>query len=152
MSESENVRIHFLSNPENVRIGKRQNLKTSDIFRFWKILTFSDSDVFRFWRILTFSDSDLFRFWRILTFSDSDKFRFWRFLILTFSGFDKKWILTFSDSDMFMFLEWPPPKHSKGMSLIRKPCYLCSVKQVTMAIFKVRHDNLTDQRKNPWMG
>ena len=30
MSESENVRIHFLSNPENVRIGKRQNLKTSE--------------------------------------------------------------------------------------------------------------------------
>ena len=30
MSESKNVRIHFLSNPENVRIGKRQNLKTSE--------------------------------------------------------------------------------------------------------------------------
>ena len=30
MSESENVRIHFLSNPENVRIGKRQNLNLSE--------------------------------------------------------------------------------------------------------------------------
>ena len=30
MSESENVRIHFWSNPENVRIGKRQNLKMSE--------------------------------------------------------------------------------------------------------------------------
>ena len=30
MSESENVRIHFWSYPENVRIGKRQNLKMSE--------------------------------------------------------------------------------------------------------------------------
>ena len=76
-------------------MSKERNL------RVWHYPVLKDSDIFQFWRILTFSGFKRFWHFPILTSSDSDVFRFWRFPILSFSGFDKKWILTFSDSDMF---------------------------------------------------
>ena len=92
-----------MSELENVRIWKRQNLNLSEfeLVRIWKCQNPSKPDNVRIWKsqnfskpenvqILTFSDPDIFRFWH---FPDLTKNGFWRFQILTCSCFSARSIL-----------------------------------------------------------
>ena len=80
MSESENVRIHFWSNPENVRIGKRQNQKMSDseLVRIGKCQNPSKPENVKIWKCQNPSEPDNVRIWKCQNFSKPENVRIWK--------------------------------------------------------------------------
>ena len=107
LSESENVRFQFLSNPENVRIWTCQNLKMSESFKTGKCRNQKMSDSFETVRCQNIDASEPGSVW-ILGSSKSVKI-WWFMIFLELDGvrsydtcqLGQIQILTFSDLETF---------------------------------------------------